>query len=152
MFVLCRFYFDQQGNKLPDVVDLTAEDVGGTAFMLNTVVYYREPAISIHRIRDSKKKGDPYDDNGSGAPSVWGHIVYPHIEFMDYGVILTGLEAPNMMWAGQARAPYEGNPQLALSPERIWNTDRGPEPWKHLDNLKRQKVYLSALTPAKQRK
>lgn len=138
---MCRFYFGGDGIPLPEFRELTAEDVGGKSFYLETTTQQHVPAVMVCRTRPARASDDPYDD-GTGPPECWTIIVYPHIEFIGTGVILTGLEQPNVMWAGLARKGYDGSGKLALPPERIWDPDAVEYPRK-LDYLKRQKILLS---------
>lgn len=139
---MCRFYFDRDGSLLPEVRELTAADVCGKSFFLESTTHQHAPAVMICRTQPADSKTDPYND-GTGPPECWGIIIYPHVEFIGTGVVLTGIEKPNMMWAGLAHKEYrDSEVKLDLPPARIWDPDALDPPWK-LDDLKRQKVLLS---------
>lgn len=142
MFKVCRFYFDRDGSLLPEVRELTAKDARGKSFFLESTTTYHAPAVMVCRTRPDKPADDPYDD-GTGPPECWVQFVYPHVEFIGTGVILTGLELPNMTWAGLARKEFrDAAVKLDLPPERIWDPDALDRPYG-LDNLKRQKILLT---------
>jgi hypothetical protein len=124
------------------VRELTAKDVCGKSFFLESTTTCHAPAVMVCRTRPDKPDDDPYDD-GTGPTDLWTMIVYPHIEFIGSGVILTGLEKSNMMWAGLARREYrDASAKLDLPPDRIWDPDILDSPRK-LDDLKRQKILLT---------
>lgn len=138
---MCRFYFDRDGTPLTDVRELTAQDVGGSAFTLETLIHQNSPAVAINRTWPADLTKDPYNSSGS-PPSVWSIIVHPYFEFTDRGVVVKGLEKPNMMWAGLARKVYGDCTPLTLPPERIWDPDIDEAP-TFLNRLRRQEIYLS---------
>lgn len=134
---------------------MTAADVRGKSFYLESITYQNASAVAISRTPPDDLKTDAYYA-GHSVPTVFGIIVYPHVEFTDRGVLITGVEWPNMMWAGLARKAYRECEPLTLPPDQIWDPDAdgAVAAPNRLDDCKRQRVYLSVsefrkYTPAK---
>jgi len=101
-----RFSFDHEGNLFPKEKDVTIEQLKAKSFQLLTTTWVHHPAIQV-KITYSQKgiENHPWSD-GDDPPSVLLIMVFPNIYFLDHLVEISGLEYPNMLYAGMIMPPY----------------------------------------------
>lgn len=156
-FKKMNFHFDEHGEPLAKLCKermpiwsprtVLAKDVHASYFYIETERNHNHYGKMLHICRRSKDiDTDPYNCSGSPA-SVWTTIVQYHLDIFDGFVEVTGLEKPNVCWAGKYHPGYEqsGQPLLVPPADQLLEDDahyRGGRTSFGVDGLRRQRVIL----------
>lgn len=132
-----------QPNNPPELtpLEVTAEAVRASHFYLESEYGRYGNVVRIIRMWKDRET-DPYNFDGWPA-SVWTSIVLPSFDFGMGRLTISGLEHPNMCWAGHYRS---GNPDAAdpiiVPANQLLGENERLQQNMGIDSFPRQKIVL----------
>lgn len=153
LFKKIYFQYGLDGNYLGKQVSyyfedapflLKAEHCNANGFYLDSTTTNGNratvPCVQISR-RCGPLADDPYNDDGR-PPTMMFQMAMPQIEFSFNGVIIEGIEIPNLSWCGHLIQPYHDD--LPRCPDATYLSDDERDQMSMPFQLrKRQRIILS---------
>ena len=140
-----RFHYTMEGNFYSEGQLLLPKHCNSKSFDLTSGEYRVErgsrSCIDVRRDYGNVAK-DPYNEDGR-PPTVMLSIIDPIVEIFCNQIIVSGLEVPNMCWAGFLREPYQGCPRGRMDylDGEILNKLR----YRKYEQLGRQRIVMEIL-------
>lgn len=127
LFKNIYFHYGLDGDYIDTPFLLKAEHCNAKGFYLDSGTTNGNrctiPAVHISRWL-GPLADDPYNDDGR-PPTLMFQMAYPQIEFSTGGVIIEGIEIPNLSWCGHLMPPYYDD--LPSCPEATYLSDDDKE-------------------------